>query len=407
MTLVDLMNVFAVIGGCLALYELFNAAVYVYLECRMISWKKIQVASDQLFQRIADSRYYPDIIIGLGRGGAIAAGLLSAHFRDSSQYDFRLTPIASIDRIYLQKNGKRIDVRITGFHSIDVYRKNVLLLNADCYTGETLKRAKEVLSWDHPNDLRTGTILSFTKDDKPSYEPDFCGIVLPASNRKKRLPWRSKKYKFEDSDDLSLDRVLAVLHGHVATGKTSVTDAIAKGLGYTPLYSDWYWFKYGLSNRNRDDGVSFSHNKHMLGRCWSAIGSGYHVVLDCTSRWRTYRDEIRQSFEGTDVTVVFIHCFCPRETALKRIEKRQFIGPHDFGTFSEYERIESDFDELGEDEIRSMNLIHIDTDKLICQTAPSEKEQVNVLMRSLIGNIEQNYFAKVRGQSREDGSLDK
>ncbi len=156
-----------------------------------------------------------------------------------------------------------------------------------------MKRVEEVLSWDKPKEIRTATILSFTKNKKQPFEAEFGGIEITPSKKKKRLPWRSKNYEFGSQHDIgSLSSVIVVLHGHVATGKKSVTDAIAKGLGYNPLYSDLYWFKYGLGKREHDRGISATHNKHMLGRYWFAFGSGYNVVLDCTSRWLPYRNDI-------------------------------------------------------------------------------------------------------------------
>lgn len=404
MTLDDLIKIFAILGGILALYELGRAIYHVYSEWQCFSWKTIQKSGEHLFEELIDSQFSPDVIVGLGRGGSIAAGILAAHCRESSQYGFRMIPITSIDRIYLVKKGIRSDVRITGFHNIDVYQKKVLIINADTYSGNTLKRAKEVLSWDKPKEVRVGTFLSFTKDGPPTFEADFCGIKFPASKAKRRLPWRNKKYKFENQNDVSsLKSVLVVLHGHVATGKTSVTDSIAKSLGYTPLYSDWFWFKYGLGTREHDRGISAAHNKHMLGRCWSALGNGYNVVLDCTSRWRSYRDDIRNAFSDTGVSVIFIRCYCPKEEALQRIEKRKFIGPHDFGTAFEYERVARDFDEISEEEKQFINMLEVDTKSLTCDSKISGNEKMNELMSNFKQAIEGNYFSKIRSTNKLAG----
>jgi hypoxanthine phosphoribosyltransferase len=401
-----LIKFFAVVGGCLSLWELGKAISRGYSEWQCFTWKTIQKAGEQLFEEIIKSHFIPDIIVGLGRGGSIAAGILAAQFRENSKFKNRMIPITSIDRIYLVTNGRRSDVKITGFHNIDVYNKNVLIINADTYSGVTLRRAKDVLSWDEPADIRVGTFLSFTKDVPLTFEADFCGIKLPASQvKKKLLPWRNKKYIFEDQADVSsLKSVLVILHGHVATGKTSVTDSIVKSLGYTPLYSDWFWFKHGLGNREHDQAISATHNKHMLERCWSVLGNGYNVVLDCTSRWRSYRNDIRNAFSTTRISIIFVHCFCSKEEALQRIEKRKFIGPHDFGTPHERERVERDFDEISDEEKQFMNLLEVNTETLTCNYTKSLDEEVNELMNNLKQAIDSNYFAKIRSAKELEGN---
>jgi hypoxanthine phosphoribosyltransferase/predicted kinase len=401
MELDNLIKYFAVLGGCLALYNFGILIHRAFSGLQCFTWKIIEQAGEHLFKELIESDFIPDVIVGLGRGGSIAAGILAALYRESSYFKNRMIPITSIDRIYLVRNGKRHSAIITGFHNIDVYQKNVLIINADTYSGRTLQRAKEVLSWDEPKIILTGTFLSFTKDIKPHFEADFCGSKLPASQKKKRLPWREKNYKFEDEQDVnSLKNVLVVLHGHVATGKTSVTDSIVKGLGYTPLYSDWFWFKHGLGSREHDPARSVTHNKHMLGRCWSALGNGYNVVLDSTTRWESYRNKIKAAFSETGISIIFIRCFCSKEEALQRIEKRKFIGPHDFGTAHEYERVAREFDEISDDEKEHMNLLNVNTESLTCEITRSMNAEMKELMKRITQAIENNYFSKIRSATR-------
>jgi predicted kinase/hypoxanthine phosphoribosyltransferase len=398
MTTDDFVDLLKVLGGLLVLYELGRVLFHLYVDWREFSWQKIEKAIDKLFDEISESAWEPDLIIGLGRGGTVVAGLLAARFRDSTQYKHRMIPIASIDRFYLMKNKRRQDIRITGFHTIDAFDKRLLLLTADLRSGGTLDRAEHVLKWDRPKEIRTGALLAFTKDVQFShFDPYYSGVQLPVTSSNRRLPWRSGKYPFEEEHDIeSIEGKLVVLHGHVAAGKTSVANAVVKALGFTPLYSDWYWYKYGLGDRKRDRGVSKTHNKHMMGRCWSALGSGTDVVLDSTARWREFRDEIRADFAATSVMVIFVRCSCAEETALDRIKKRRFIGPHDFGTELEYERVRQDFDEISDDELRISNVIDVDTDALTCRIVSSKDGETREAMEKIVGAIQSLYFAKIQ-----------
>ena len=80
MTIDTLLNTLKILGGLLVLYELGRAFFYLYKDSREFSWNKIEQAGNTLFEKIAESQFEPDLIVGLGRGGTIAAGLLAARF---------------------------------------------------------------------------------------------------------------------------------------------------------------------------------------------------------------------------------------------------------------------------------------------------------------------------------------
>lgn len=384
---------FALLGGYLALRDAWRA----FQDWRTISWRRVEEAAAKLFSIIRRSGYTPDLIVGIGRGGLITAGLLAARFRQSKEYRMSMIPVAAIDRFYLKVEGRRKSVRFSGFHSLDIYDKQILVVNADTYTGSTLGNAKRVLEWDRPKTVKTGTLFAFTKRAKsPPQDPDFWGEQLSESQRRRPLPWRDADYHFDTVHDVeSVSGTLAVLHGFVAAGKTSVADAITKGLRFSPLYSDSYWFRYGIERRDHDRSENARHNEHMLGRCWSALGSGSDVVLDCTSRVRSYREDIRRSLAKTDVTLIFVWCLCSEESALERIERRTFIGPHDFGTKFEYQRVKKSFENFGANEEDQSNVLKVDTDGLECEIWRAVSEEAEEEMRRIKEVIEQHYFTKV------------
>ena len=391
-----LVNVFAILGGLLCLYEIVVVMRRASRNWRRFSWDAIQKATDKLTQAITGSKFEPDLIVGLGRGGAIAAGLIAARLRQRASGDGRVIPISAIDRVYLTgRNGTRRDVVVAGIHALDVYGKRVLVLNADTYSGATLHKAVEALRPDEPKEIKTASLFVYMREGKkPAYAPSYWGEDVPVHKVNKRLPWRAGGYPLEEEVDFrETRRVLVALHGLVATGKTSVADAITRGLGLTPIYSDWYWFKYGLHDRDVDPSVSVRHNNHMLDLCWSVIASDRDVVLDCTTRWPEYRREILESFGGRGVHVIFVRCVCTEESALARIEKRIFIGPHDFGTRREYDRIKHDYKPIDAAEQSVMNLVEVNTDKLSCSVVNQLPGDADGEIVSEVCNAIEKYYA--------------
>lgn len=402
-----LVEIFAILGGLLCLYESVVALRRLVREWRRFSWDAILRATDKLHENITAKKFDPDMIVGLGRGGAIAAGLLAARFRQDPKGSGRVIPISAVDRVYLSKpNGGRKDVVIVGIHHLDVYGKNALILNADTYSGATLEKALLALSPDEPKTLKTASLFVYMREGKnPAYAPDFVGEFVPVRKVNKRLPWRQGKYPLEDEVDFrDKHAVLIVLHGLVATGKTSVANAIAKGLRYTPVYSDWYWYKHGLLARDKDPAVSVKHNNHMLDLCWSVIAGDNHAILDCTTRWFSFRRDIRTSFAARGVTVIFVRCSCSEQSALDRIQRRTFLGPHDFGTKSEYERVKKDYNPIEQDEARQLCLIDVDTDALSCVLVNSTvQDRDNEILADIRHAIEQYYLAPLKQEVRKRG----
>jgi len=342
---------------------------------RIFSWETILRAADSVCDGLTERKFVPDMIVGIGRGGAVAAGIVAARMRQGLHEGSRIIPMSTIDRVYL-KGG---EVVIAGIHNLDVYRKRVLVINADTYSGETLIRADQALSLDRPQEVRTATLIMVLRDGKPPlHSVGFYGTQVP---KRKDLPWRPPDYPLRQETEFSdKESVLVVLHGLVATGKTSIAEAIVKGLGYTPIYSDWYWFKYGLQNRDLDGGgVSHNHNNHMYVLCWSVIASNRNAVLDCTTRWRIFREQLLDGFSKHGVHVVFIRCSCSEESALRRIKKRTFIGPHDFGTEWEYKRVKKEYAPIDDEEFAKMNLIDVNTDSLTCSVTTVQKDSIKAV----------------------------
>ena len=383
--------------------ETFRRLLNWLRQRREFSWKQIQRFSDRLIDAIHASEFRPDSIIGLGRGGAIVAGIVASRLREETHgVGNEPIPVQNLDRLYLMnERNEREKVVIVGLHNIDPEGQSILLLNADSYTGKTLRRAKQAIEQGRPKVVKTGSLIVFAKGQvgRLDYVPDFAGGYLPYRQRDKRLPWRRMAHAPFKNEVRQVRGTVVVLHGLVATGKTSVTDAVVKHLRICDLravYSDWHWFRFGLQERQEDPLVNQRHNEYMIDLCWSVIGSGRHAILDCTSRSRLFRAAIREEFEKWKGRVMFIRCHCPEKLSLDRISSRLHIGPREFGTKYEYERVKGAFENMDQQERESVNLIEIDTDALKCEIVHRCDDESEQAMKAICRAVEDGYFSVVR-----------
>lgn len=402
-------HITSILGGAAALYELARLSAQFLRSRVSFSWRNVENWIDSLYNQFVLEQVLPDLIVGLGRGGAVVAGLISTKFRDDAHRGGQVVPIATLDRVYVKTtatvNGIRspaIDTVIAGIHNLEVHGKRVLLLNADSYSGTTLFLARQILEYATPKQLWTGSLVAFApRSGILDMQPDFIGARLPARHADRRLPWRRLAPRAAAS---SLPpATLVVLNGLVATGKTSVANSLVTLGGFHPVYSDWYWFSHGLRDRETNELTNYRHYQYMLALCWSALAMGCNVVLDTTSRWRATRDEIHLKATRYGIKVVFVRCRCPEAVSRERIRARRHIGPHDFGTDHEYDRIKADYEDFSDQELKSRNIVDIDTETMNCYITNLVKDgNLEVLEREIpaliVTPITHHYFAKISAE---------
>lgn len=360
----DMIHIYYTIGSFILCYELYIHAKKWLRDRKAVSWNEISQWVDALYKRVLTNQ--PDIIIGLGRGGSVVAGLIAAKFRDEVNLENKIIPIGHLDRIYLKDDN----TVIVGLHNIDTFGKKVLLLNADSYSGNTLNLAKKLLSLDYTETeisnerpVQTGSLVILNDDSITISKPDHFGKVRSIRERDRILPWGRRQPR-NIIADLPGPRIMVVLNGLVATGKTSVANALLKELRYIPIYSDWYWFTRGLHNRDKKHEVNVRHYKHMFSLTVSASASGKGTVLDTTSSIQEIRDYMQSNARRFGIRVIFIRCHCSKESSLNRIRLRKHIGPYDFGTEFEYDRVANLYENIDRDEQNKRNIISLDTDSL-------------------------------------------
>jgi len=172
----------------LALISLISSAatIYLFLEelrnRRQFGWKHADALVKKLLQEMRRKSYTPDLVLGVGRGGAILAGMLAGNLGH--------LPLAVIDTVLDRSEGvSTAKVRFPE-SCPPVKDKSVLVVVGELYSGEDLKQAVEFVRRRRPREIKTATLLTHPA---ASIRPDFVGLE---SKQPLTAPWRiSDQYK--------------------------------------------------------------------------------------------------------------------------------------------------------------------------------------------------------------------
>lgn len=175
-------NVLAVVGVFTSLY---SAIIVILDRLGFYSWLGIQLRSKKLIGKIRSSGFNPDVIVGLGRSGAILGGILAGNMG--------VIPITVIDRTYEWSNGKsRRAIPIPFIKPEMISGKKVLLVDAAPHTGETCKMIKEELLTYSPKELRIASLFKYTYTIQV---PDY---YVSEVQKVRKMPWRFMQDYRED-----------------------------------------------------------------------------------------------------------------------------------------------------------------------------------------------------------------
>lgn len=116
-----------------------------------LNWNNIQSLTLSLACKILDSSFIPDIIVGVARGGWIAARLLSDLLNVKNLASMKIEFYKSIGR----RNGKPI---ITQPISEPPYGKSILIVDDVADTGESLILAKTHVSSMGAKEVKLATL---------------------------------------------------------------------------------------------------------------------------------------------------------------------------------------------------------------------------------------------------------
>ncbi|MFH1893057.1 MAG: hypothetical protein ABIK83_10310 [Candidatus Zixiibacteriota bacterium] len=135
----------------------------------VISWTEFSSAVTKMQNAVSlDKDFKPDVVIGVGRSGAIAGALLAGNLGELRHI--------GIDRIhtYVERQRKTEIVPSCSSLSDFLKGKNVLLVMSECVTGGTLERARDALVTGASGigAIRTGAVYRLGSS---LFVPDYVG----------------------------------------------------------------------------------------------------------------------------------------------------------------------------------------------------------------------------------------
>lgn len=145
------------------------------------SMEQVKNSAEQIAILLENDKFYPTIIIGIGRGGAIFGSLIS--------YYIHYSPIFCIDREYNWDTGKRNVNAFFDFNIPNKYLKRVLLVAGETHSGNTMDYFFKYLK----NTLKAEEIktCSYYLQSVCTFNIDFFGIIGEDASL---MPWQNADF---------------------------------------------------------------------------------------------------------------------------------------------------------------------------------------------------------------------
>ncbi len=185
----------------------------------ILSWSDVYNLTLQLSERIVDSGFIPDVIVGIARGGWIPARILSDVLYANTLQNIRI-------EYYSDVGAKGKEPRITQPLTGSMKNKNLLLVDEVVDTGDTLHHAI-----DHVKDLGVATVRSAVLHYKPSsrVKPDYFMVETTSWTV---YPWETREsiialVKIFKSEDNSLTM-------------KDIRDKLVFEVGFEPTITDYF-----------------------------------------------------------------------------------------------------------------------------------------------------------------------
>lgn len=141
-----------------------------------LTWRVVGGAMRHVLDEMNKVDYRPDLIIGVGRGGAIVGGMLAGNLGH--------VPLFVVDTIL--DRSKKVSQALVRYPTLcpDLSGLSVLLAVGELYSGEDLRSAAEYVETLGPVEIRTMSLFSHPA---ASIRPDYVGRM---TNRPLDAPWR-------------------------------------------------------------------------------------------------------------------------------------------------------------------------------------------------------------------------
>lgn len=212
------LGIITLISFFIALPQIFGSNwkdLYSLILEGKVSWTLVQSSSNIIIRELYIEKFFPTCILGIGRGGVLATGLLSSEFNkhvivEDSEKDMPSTSanlkIGVINsKIYLKKEknhedfGNKIVSRVDKIEYSDINininsHEKVLIITAQSYSGESFQNILDKLKLiGIPREnIRTVTLFWHRhKQINILHEPDIYGKIISIN---KTMPWKDSKH---------------------------------------------------------------------------------------------------------------------------------------------------------------------------------------------------------------------
>ncbi len=189
------------------------------MEYLILSWQDVYNLTLQLSERIVNSGFVPDVIIGIARGGWIPARILSDVLYASALQNIRI-------EYYTDVGARGKEPQITQPLTGSMANKKVLLVDEVSDTGDTLHHAIE-----HVEGLGAAAVRSAVLHYKPTsiVKPDYFMVETTSWTV---YPWEHREsiialVKIFKSEDKSLTM-------------KEIRDKLVFDVGFEPTVADYF-----------------------------------------------------------------------------------------------------------------------------------------------------------------------
>lgn len=178
---------FALIGFVATVYK----SVQVWLNLKVLSWGDVDKYCKKVIEQIRSTRFKPDVIVTIGRGGAVFGAILSGNTSKHKNEHRKINiPILGVDRMYEWENNCRNEIPNKMVSFAPLAEKKVLLVAGDILSGGTMKFHYKQLKEVGVKEIRTACIV---KGSASTLRPDYFGKEIIADFR---MPWMYKGYGY-------------------------------------------------------------------------------------------------------------------------------------------------------------------------------------------------------------------
>lgn len=143
---------------------------------RRVSWRRVEWIAREIIDAIQKDDFRPDVIVSVGRAGAILSGMLSGNI------DGKKVPLIGLDVGYDWQGPLRSDF-IHWAKELDLNGTKVLIAVGEVHTGNTLRMTYEAIQSYGPSEIKTAAFFRFRTT---AFFPDYYGRVI---RRNVRMPW--------------------------------------------------------------------------------------------------------------------------------------------------------------------------------------------------------------------------